>query len=149
QTAAQLRQAGLKALGDGHDASAASRSFATAVVTDPKDSEAWTGLARALLAITPDTGSERYELPVNAAGAAFIAYQRAATSAQKAAALAVLGDALKQRSMWRPAIDALKASLALADNAEVRQAFDKLYAEHGFRVIDYKVDADATEPRLC
>lgn len=149
QTAAQLRQAGLKALGDGNDARAASRNFATAVVTDPKDSEAWTGLARALLAITPDTGSERYELPVNAAGAAFIAYQRAATAAQKAAALAVLGDALKQRSMWRPAIDALKASLALADSTEVRQAFDKLYAEHGFRVIDYKVDADATEPRLC
>lgn len=149
QTAAQLKQAALKTLADGSDVRGASRTFATAVVTDAKDSEAWSGLARALLAIGADTGSERYELPVHAAGAAYIAYQRGATPAQKAAALAVLADALKRRSMWRPAIDALKASVALVDTADVRQSLDKLYAEHGFRVVDYKIDADATEPRLC
>ena len=31
----------------------------------------------------------------------------------------------------------------------LRQAFDALYAEHGFRIVDYKVDSDASEPRLC
>jgi hypothetical protein len=149
QTAVQLRQAGLKALGEGNDARAASRNLATAVVTDPQDSEAWAGLARALLAIGPDSGSERYDLPVNAAGAAYLAYQRGSNTAQKAAALSVLADALKRRSMWRPAIDALKASLALVENAVVRKTFDTLYAEHGFRIIDYKVDADAAEPRVC
>ena len=147
QTAVQLREVGLKALGS--DARGASRSMAAAVAADPKDSESWTGLARALLAITPDAGSERYELPVNASGAAYTAYLRAAAPAQKAAALAVLADALKRRSMWRPAINALKASLALVENAHARQAFDALYAEHGFRIVDYKVDSDASEPRLC
>jgi uncharacterized protein YfaS (alpha-2-macroglobulin family) len=147
QSAVQLREVGLKALGS--DARGASRSMAAAVAADPKDSESWTGLARALLAITPDAGSERYELPVNASGAAYTAYLRAAAPAQKAAALAVLADALKRRSMWRPAINALKASLALAENAHARQAFDALYAEHGFRIVDYKVDSDASEPRLC
>ena len=61
-------------------------------------------------------------------------------TALKARALAVLGDALQRRSYWRPAIDALKTSLALADNAQVREAYEKLRAEHGFRMIDYKTE---------
>jgi hypothetical protein len=56
---------------------AAARAYAQAVVFDANDVRAWTGLARALLAIKPDQGSERYELPVNASGAAWIAYERA------------------------------------------------------------------------
>jgi uncharacterized protein YfaS (alpha-2-macroglobulin family) len=147
QTAAQLREAGLKTLGT--DARSASRSMAAAVATDPKDTESWIGLARALLAISPDAGPERYELPVNASGAAYTAYLGATQPKQKAAALAVLADALKRRSMWRPAINALKASLALTEDASVRKAFDVLVAEHGFRIIDYKIDSDAAEPRLC
>ena len=104
------------------------------VVVDGRDSESWMGLARALLAIQvdPDKESERYDLPVNASGAAYIAYERAQNDDQKARALAVLGDALQRRSYWRPAIDALKTSLALADNQSVRQTYDKLRAEHGF-----------------
>ena len=31
----------------------------------------------------------------------------------------------------------------------MREAYDKLRAEHGFRIIDYKVDAEAAPPRLC
>ena len=29
------------------------------------------------------------------------------------------------------------------------EALEKLIAEHGFRISEYKVDADATQPRLC
>ena len=60
-----------------------------------------------------------------------------------------MSEALKRRSYWRPAIDALKASLSLVDDAQVREAHDKLVAEHGFRIVEYKVDADAALPRLC
>ena len=116
---------------------------------DANDADSWTGLARALLAIKPDQGSERYELPVNASGAAWNAYERAHTPAAKAAALVVLHEALKRRSYWRPAIDALKASLTLVEDAQVREAYDKLVAEHGFRIVEYKVEADAALPRLC
>ena len=133
------------------DPRAASRSFAGAVVADGRDADAWIGLARALLAIAPDPNkdSERYDLPVNASGAAYLAYERAAGDPQKARALAVLADALQRRSYWRPAIDALKTSLTLADNGAVRETYDKLRSEHGFRMTDYKAEAEMAAPRLC
>ena len=105
----------LKAAGDkllGSDLRAASRSYALAVVAEPKDAESWIALARALLAIKPDPEKgERYDLPVNASGAAYRAYERAGDDAARARALAVLGEALQRRSSWRPALQALSASL--------------------------------------
>ncbi len=98
---------------------------------------------------SPTRAAERYDLPVNASGAAWNAYERGKTPAVKAAALVVLSDALKRRSYWRPAIDALKSSLSLVDDAQVREAYDALVAEHGFRIVEYKVDADSAQPRLC
>ncbi len=61
----------------------------------------------------------------------------------------VLADALQRRSYWRPALDALKISLALADNGAVRETYDKLRSEHGFRMTDYKAEAETSSPRLC
>ena len=60
----------------GKDARLAARNFAMAVVSEPGNVTAWVGLAEALLAIQPDAnkGSERFDLPVNASGAAYIAY---------------------------------------------------------------------------
>lgn len=133
------------------DARAASRSYATAAAADPEDARAWLGLAKALLAIKPDTlkGSERYDIPVNASAAAFRAYQRASSNATKAAALASLGEALVRRSYWRPAIDAYGSSLSITDDQAIRQMFDKLRAEHGFRMTDYKIDSETGTARLC
>ena len=145
----ELRAEGNRLLAGATDYRAASRAFAQAVVFDANDSEAWLGLARALLAINPDRTGERYDLPVNASGAAWYAYERAQTPAAKAAGLVVLHDALKRRSYFRPAIDALKASLALVDAPEVRDALERLVAEHGFRIAEYKVDTEAALPRLC
>ena len=134
------------------DPRAASRLLASAVAANDKDSEAWVRLAQALLAIKPDAdkGSERYDLPVNASGAAYRGYELAKDGPAKADALAVLGQTLERRSYWRPAIDALKMSLDIvADNQPVREAYDKLRAERGFRMMDYKVDQEATPPRVC
>ncbi len=66
--------------------------------------ENWLGLARSLLAIKadPDKGSERYDLPVNASGAAYRAYELSTDPALKARALAVLGDAMQRRSYVAP-----------------------------------------------
>jgi uncharacterized protein YfaS (alpha-2-macroglobulin family) len=146
--------AALRAEGDrtlAKDPRAASRSYAGAVVVDDQDAAAWLGLARALLAIPPDPTkrSERYDLPVNASGAAYLAYQRSQETSQQAQALVVLAEALKRRSYWRPAIDALKTSLALADDPQVRQAYEKLRAERGFRMVDYKTESETATPRLC
>ena len=119
-------------------------------MSDANDADAWIGLARALLAIKPDQGSERYDLPVNASGAACIAYERAQTPAAKAA---------------RPggAARGAEAPLLLAPGhrraedqphprrrrARCARPTTKLVAEHGFRMIDYKVEAEAALPRLC
>lgn len=133
------------------DPRAATRAFAEAVVSDDRNAQGWLGLARALLAVTPDPAKtqERYDLPLNASGAAFRAYERATDQQTRARALSVLGEALQRRSYWRPAIEALRASLVLADSTEVRERFDRLRAEHGFRMTDYKTEAELAEPRLC
>ena len=146
---AELKQAALKMLAS--DPRAASRSFAAAVAIDGRDPQSWLGLADALLAITPDAnkGTERYDLPVNASGAALRAYELSTDPAMKAAALATLGQALQRRSYWRPAIDAYSASLQLADARSVRESYDKLRAEHGFRMTDYKTDNETANPRVC
>jgi alpha-2-macroglobulin len=145
----ELRAEGNRLLAAGADFRAASRAFAQAVVFDGNDTESWLGLARSLLAITPDRGSERYELPVNASGAAWYAYERARSPTAKATALWVLHETFKRRSFWRPAIDALKASIALNRTAEAQEALEKLVAEHGFRIAEYKVETEAAQPRLC
>ena len=133
------------------DPRVAARSYAVAVALDPESSQAWLGLANALLAYDPKTyeGAERYNVPVNASGAAYRAYQRSASPAAKAEALAVLTEALVRRSFWRPAIEALKASLALKPDAAIRQRLAALKAEHGFRMTTYTTDSDTSEPRIC
>src|SRR5262249_11120150 len=145
----ELAAEGEKGLLPGGDVRAAARSFALAVVADTSDAKAWLGLARALLAAKPDFGSERSDFPVNPSGAAFRAYPPAQTPGVKADALWGLHEALKRRAFWRAAIDALAASLALVENGDVRHAYEQLVAEHGFRILEYKVDADAIVPRLC
>lgn len=149
QKAPELRAAGQKAMAT--DARAASRSFALASAAEPRNAQNWVGLARALLAIKPDPekGSERYDLPVNAAGAAYHAYGLAKDGASKAEALALVGEAMRRRSYWRPAIEALKASLALAYSSEIRNSYETLRTEHGFRMMDYAAEAELVTPRLC
>jgi alpha-2-macroglobulin len=150
QTAVELRRTATKQLDEAKDARAAVQSLLAALAHDPKHAGTWANLARAYLAITPDPAKgERFELPALASGAAWRAHQLASDPREKAAALVTLSDALKSRSLWRPAIDALAASLALADDAGAREALAKLRAEHGFRMVDYKIDADTAEPRLC
>lgn len=150
QKAPELRAAGQKALAT--DARAASRSYAMAASAEPRNPQNWIGLARTLLAIKadPETGTERYDLPVNASGAAYHAYGLAKDDKTKAEALAIVGESMRRRSYWRPAIEALKASLALApENAETRNSYETLRAEHGFRMMDYAAEPELTTPRLC
>ena len=68
---------------------------------------------------------------------------------EEADALAVLGRALADRKLWRPALDALRLSLELREVAEVRGQYEKMRDEHGFRLLDYTVDSDGATPRAC
>src|SRR3954449_6316712 len=115
----------------------------------PEDSGNWLRLAKTIFQIRSVTSSEQTFLLERASTAAYIAYQRAGNGADEADALAVLGRALSDRKLWRPALDALRLSLEMREVAEVRGQYEKLRDDHGFRLLDYTVDSDSTSPRAC
>jgi len=61
----------------------------------------------------------------------------------------LLGEAMQRRAYWRPAIDAYRISLEIAEASAVRATYEKLRAEHGFRMTDYKTETEALRPRVC
>ncbi|HEY3791364.1 MAG TPA: alpha-2-macroglobulin family protein, partial [Bradyrhizobium sp.] len=119
------------------------------VATAPDDSANWLRLARTIFQISPANNSEQTFLLERASTAAYIAYQRAGNAADEAEALSVLGRAMSERKLWRPALDALRLSLDLREVAEVRGRYEKMRDEHGFRLLDYTVDSDSASPRAC
>jgi len=115
----------------------------------PQDSATWLRLARTVFQIRPADNRERTFFHERASTAAYLAYQRAGNAAEEADALSVLGNALAERKLWRPALDALRLSLELREVAEVRGRYETLRSDHGFRLMDYSVDSDAASPRAC
>lgn len=77
---AQQRVSGLKLFAEARDPRGATQALMDVVASEPKDAAAWHALAKAFLAITPDTAQgEQYTLPAHAVAAAFRAYERAPT----------------------------------------------------------------------
>jgi uncharacterized protein YfaS (alpha-2-macroglobulin family) len=128
---------------------AATGFLASSVVLDKDHADTWLALSRAYLAIRPNNDREKRSFFRNASSAAYIAFQRAAKADLKAKALAALAQAHVGRSLWRPALNAYRESLALREDADIRETYTKLLGERGFRILDYKVDADTASPRLC
>ena len=142
-------------LADGDKAStaedhrAATGYYASSALLDKHNAGTWLKLARAYLAIETEKYGEKNTFARNAGSAAYIAYTRTKAPAQQAAALAVLAESLAARQQWRPALRLYKASLALAPNADVQQAYDEAFNEHGFRMLDYTSDNESNSPRIC
>src|SRR5882757_1712120 len=109
----------------------------------PEDSGNWLRLAKTIFQIRSATSSEQTFLLERASTAAYIAYQRAGNAGDEADALAVLGRAMSERKLWRPALDSLRLSLDMREVADVRGQYEKMRDEHGFRLLDYSVDSDA------
>lgn len=109
----------------------------------------WLATAYRLVSLTDDDWSTNYAIEQAALSASYLALTLASTPAEQAESLALLGRGLERREIWRPAIESLKASLAIADDPEVRSLYEQARAEHGFRILDYSVDSDAAAPRLC
>ena len=81
---------------------------------------------------------------VSALSAASInAYLRSVTPEEQAYALELVGYSLSLRYDWKPAIRAYRASLALVEDAARRDTYERLLAEHGFRILVVLVDHDA------
>lgn len=115
----------------------------------PDDTANWLRIARTIFQVRPVDSKEQTFLLERASTAAYIAYQRAGNPADEAEALAVLGQAMADRKLWRPALDALRTSLDLREVADVRSQYERLRDDHGFRLLDYSVDSDSASPRVC
>jgi alpha-2-macroglobulin len=115
----------------------------------PNDSATWLRLARTVMQIRPSDDDEKRLLLERASTAAYIAYQRTTSRSEEADSLAFLGNVLAQRELWRPSLDTLRLSLDLREAADVRGQYERLREAHGFRVLDYSVDADTASPRAC
>src|SRR6185437_4060762 len=119
------------------------------VTVAPEDASSWLRLARAVLQIRPRDEREKALLLDRASTAAYVAYRRASDRTVEADSLSVLGRTLADRKQWRGALDSLRLSLELRETAELRSQYEKLRAEHGFRLLDYSVDSDSISPRAC
>jgi hypothetical protein len=146
KAAAKARAEG-EALVEAEKPADALKPLGLAVAGEPGEPANWLAYARAASTVGNDdqTGdfASRLRLRRNARAAAYQGYLRAATAAAEAGALAVLGEVYADEAEWRPSLEAYRASLALADDAEVRETYEALRAEHGFRILNYTVDSDA------
>jgi uncharacterized protein YfaS (alpha-2-macroglobulin family) len=115
----------------------------------PKDPAAWLALARLGAQADDAQVSGRYDMVQRGQSAAYAAYQRASGAAQQAEALAILGNLFARQEMWRPALDAYRASLDRRDDEDTRQIYQDMREKHGFRILDYKVDNESAAPRVC
>src|SRR5262245_15019471 len=119
------------------------------VAIAPDRSVTWLRLARNLRQLRPSDYSEKNLLLERAAAAAYIAYQRSSDPTEEAESLVVIARTYADRQLWRPALDTLRISLETREVAEVRQEYERLREEHGFRLLDYTIDSDAASPRIC
>ncbi len=143
-----LRAAGATAMRAGRYDEAAT-AFGRALAIADDEAIAWLDFSRANLARAPKDYEARQQAASDATAAAIDGYLRADTPAARAVALALAGTGLAKREEWKPAIRAYRASLALAETASVRAAYDKLVSEHGFRIIAHDVQADSATPQIC
>ncbi|MBX3580492.1 MAG: alpha-2-macroglobulin family protein [Rhizobiaceae bacterium] len=148
QGLAGLADAGDSAFLTGDPRTAVQR-FTAAIAISPDDSSLWSRLARATLAVKGINYQETAQLKTDASSAAYNAYLVSRTAPARADALAVLASALDNRDLFRPALQAYEASLALLNSASVRAEYEDLKARKGFRVIQHTVEADSASPRVC
>jgi len=124
--------------------------FTAAIAAEPGNAANWMAYVRAALAVPlSNNWEERYKLQERRAAAAYMAYQRAASPADEAAALSLLGQVHAAQEEWRSSLNAYAASLKLVDDPGVRSTYEQLREEHGFQVRDYAVNSDSASPRVC
>ncbi len=155
---ARLTYAELVVSGDaqlaGDNPAAAALAYRQALAINSNDPAVWQALARAALTRAEavagqDNGDDSQAQAMVATAAAMNAFLRSSELQARADALAALANALEYREMWREAIATYRVSLKLAENAAVATHLDELIAQHGFRVTDHTVDAEAALPRIC
>ncbi|MBE0578383.1 alpha-2-macroglobulin family protein [Devosia sp.] len=129
-------------------------AYKQALAINANDRAVWQALAQAALtqaeaAKNQADGDGGSSLAYLASSAAMNAFLRATDVQDRADALAALANAMEYREMWREVIASYRLSLKLSPNEAVEAHLDDVVAQHGFRVTDHVVDADAASPRIC
>ena len=148
ESVGQLENQARAAFGS-RDFDEAERQFARALTVDAERPDLWTGLAGSLLAQRPSDWQRQRQVEADATGAAINAYLVSGSQDERVQALDILVSALERRQLYKPAIKALRAALALEETSARRQRYDQMVASYGFRILDHQVDSDAATPRIC
>ncbi|AXS40223.1 MG2 domain-containing protein [Breoghania sp. L-A4] len=128
---------------------AAHALFGRALTLAPERFDLWAGLAQSALAAEPDDWQARQRLQEAASAAAVNAYLRSGNDGERVRALELIARSYMPRQLWKPAIRSYRLALTIRDDDTLRADYEKLVAEHGFRIINHQVDSDAAAPRIC
>lgn len=104
------------------------------------DAPTWLGLARAYMG---------NGMPLQGAGAAWIAFQKADTDPARGEALATVGAAFEKGDSFRPAREAYRQALGFGERADVRARLAGVEDRLRFRVTAAVADNEADSPSLC
>ncbi|MEO8756610.1 MAG: alpha-2-macroglobulin family protein [Devosia sp.] len=150
-----LVQAGDEAVAQ-ENAAGAAVSYRQALALNKNDPAVWLKFANVMLTqadalYTAQNQSDMYDTGATASYAALNAFIQTpdADRTGRAAALAALAHALERREMWRESVLSYRTSLALVDNLDMQTRLDAVVAQHGFRIVNNDVDAEAADPRIC
>jgi uncharacterized protein YfaS (alpha-2-macroglobulin family) len=129
-------------------------AYRQALAINANDRAVWQALAQVALTqaemVTGQAeGDNSRALAQVATSAAMNAFLRSSETQDRADALAALANGMEYREMWREVIATYRLSLELADNEGVAAHLDDVVAQHGFRVTNHVVDAEAASPRVC
>lgn len=126
------------------------RSFyGAALVADPASASTWLEFSSFLLSQRPDDWQRAQQYRADATASAINSFVASGSDDERRRALTLLSNTLQNEQNWRAAIKALRGSLALQEDAILRDTLESLVAQHGFRIIEHTVDSDAAEPRIC
>jgi tetratricopeptide (TPR) repeat protein len=141
--------AAAQAAREGGDLISAAELFRTALRLAPDRFDLWTSYTDTALRASSEDWQVQQRLTEDRTSGAINAYLHAASLEERAEALVLIGRSMAARYEWKPAIRAYRASLALVENDERRSAYQAMLDEHGFRIVDHVVEADAAAPRIC
>jgi hypothetical protein len=113
------------------------------------DYEDWRMLALALAAVQPQDPTYRAQLATDGLSAAIAAYKRSKEPTSRGEALGILGAALLRTRNFMPAIESFKLAASTFPAPSLQASADDAVRKYGFRVLDYTVDTEAAEPRIC
>ncbi|MBS3850179.1 alpha-2-macroglobulin family protein [Devosia sp. BSSL-BM10] len=144
---------------DGDAASAAQNpagaitAYRQALAINPNAAHVWQALAIATLtraeAVAGADNDNSGDLARTAVSAALNAFLRAEETDARALALRALANGMEYGGRWREVIATYRLSQQLWPSDDVAAHLQDVVAQHGFRVVNHVVDAEAAAPRIC